>query len=784
MTTNALTTEADLEARINTLLRKIFSHLPPDAIKHQTRFELTLGRQRIDIGEAKPGRRTGRADVFLELYGKPLAILELKRPDHKLLDKDVEQGQSYALLKRAPLTIISNGSSTRFINTFSGEDWSPSSGSESEFKNLISSAGRVAEEAVTSAIKTLMATDPNTWQPIVRHHTEQIIRDLTGSPTSPGTPFLEGFLVPRETTCNIMTELRNGATTIVLEGDPLSGKSSVLRELVVATQDDPNYAILYIDASHNVSIYECVSNFLCDSLDWPANTEEARHWLRRLSKNSKHSLVLAVDEYAGSIADLDQQIHAIDDMTRQGKGLRLILSVGKECAHKLLSSSSGRSASRLASRARLHEVLPLSSDEFEAAEKELAGLGLHFMRGAKASPEYRQPWILRSSVQMILASDDGTHGLMPPTLGRKLIHSAPDLSEYDPELARIYLALARAVVEDALDEHRDDLLQVQSLHNYIVRDRTLSDFLSREDVKELQHKGYLKLETLTTLESIYVVRMPESLLKYLVKAIRHRMKDDSSDSSSKVADHAEIIASRLPLGHVLVADALLMTWRDEGGSTSGVEVIAELIERPPVQIGTRCEPFHGVFQAGGLNGYISKNAEGSWEVEAYGKRIEFQPTDKDELKLYDRPYPWLILSHIANVPAILEDSSEVNEPVPVQGILLLQLAEARSPLIAPTPFGDGFQYQSIEVIDLPNDITVISPDSGAIEPLTLSIYEFLLREVEVRDEWISAAIDQMSPAVVHRVYVALRELYRYSHDSVWASATLKARVIPSLEKML
>jgi type I site-specific restriction endonuclease len=89
-------TEADLEARIATALAVAFPGIDPASIWHQHRFTIRLGHTVAEVDGRATDKVIGRLDVVLVRDGKPLAVLEVKRPGLELTDRDRAQGLSYA----------------------------------------------------------------------------------------------------------------------------------------------------------------------------------------------------------------------------------------------------------------------------------------------------------------------------------------------------------------------------------------------------------------------------------------------------------------------------------------------------------------------------------------------------------------------------------------------------------------------------------------------------------------------------------------------------------------
>ena len=68
--------EADLEAHLSAQLPKIFPHIPPGDIDHQTHLALRFGRNEITVNGETKWKKEGRADIVLNHKGKPIAVIE------------------------------------------------------------------------------------------------------------------------------------------------------------------------------------------------------------------------------------------------------------------------------------------------------------------------------------------------------------------------------------------------------------------------------------------------------------------------------------------------------------------------------------------------------------------------------------------------------------------------------------------------------------------------------------------------------------------------------------
>jgi tetratricopeptide (TPR) repeat protein len=222
MTVEQLTTwptETDLEAAIPAALQKAFPTLSKSSIRHQTKFSFQVGRTLLEVDGTKQARTEGRADVIAYVGDRPVAVVELKRAGLALTYADGLQGLSYArmLTTQPPLVIVTNGTDTNILATYSGTDWAPAGEDERTLEGLLRSASRVAAEDMKLAISTLMGTDSRIWIQAVRQATARTLEELSGGWSEWQSPFVRDFLVPRRATDDLLRSLQKGTLVDQIE---------------------------------------------------------------------------------------------------------------------------------------------------------------------------------------------------------------------------------------------------------------------------------------------------------------------------------------------------------------------------------------------------------------------------------------------------------------------------------------------------------------------------------------------------------------------------------------
>jgi hypothetical protein len=85
--------EAELQALIGAALAKAF---PGQKLRFEKRFSVGLGHESITIDGTAGWEKTGRADIIVYAGERAVAVVELKRGDLTLREKDRKQLLTYA----------------------------------------------------------------------------------------------------------------------------------------------------------------------------------------------------------------------------------------------------------------------------------------------------------------------------------------------------------------------------------------------------------------------------------------------------------------------------------------------------------------------------------------------------------------------------------------------------------------------------------------------------------------------------------------------------------------
>lgn len=774
-------TEADLEARIRAAIKVAFPWLPHGAIKHQIKFSFKFGRQTREINAGK-SRAEARLDILLEKDGKPLAILELKRPGSTLTEDDEAQGLSYARLVQppAPLVVVTNGTDVTILETSTGKSWQPKTANEEAFKAILTQTSRVASADIRHSIDTLMGTAPSVWMQAVRDVSSQTIDELTASWDEPALPFVADFLIPRAAARQLWRHLTAEERLLVLEGPPFSGKSNVLRELCLGTAQSDTVAVLFVEAGVGRGVLQTVADAIGRSLAWPVTPQEARDWLLRVSQLEGRRLVLAFD---GLQAEDPASIQEIEDLSSSafGPSLSLIVAIDEAVSQSIRSASNQRSLSPLGRRSKLVRVEPLSNGEFKLACVLLEQRRLHLMQGSDLAPEYREPWVLRmlcSSSQAALKGQPETEALsLPSLLGPRLLELVRERFADVPELRRMFRGLARSMIVDAQNSMRPYELVLQQLEMGIIRRDAVKAELEPEDLQWLMKHGFIRPGMHDEIGATILVRLPELLASEMAYAladeVAKRVKLDLDETAAWLSG----AASNLPLGEVVVAQAMI----DAAKRPTGVPVglITAMVDTPPEREVLDAGGRYMMMMPNGVMVDFAFQPDGKASVDINGVQHEID-LEGEEQVTYKNFYPWLILSHVASTPFEVQDE---HGSVRKDPLLLLQIGTSPVPLRGNR---GAESFRILPTVDMAGGVSIVHANAGVIEPITLGIFNYLCADVDQADSWISTATDSGSIALLARVHTALEVLSALETHarSEWAQAQLRTTVHPKLQELL
>jgi hypothetical protein len=772
-------TEAEFEAEIRAAIERAFPLLNPAEIKHQTTFTFKFGHSNVTVDGKRKDTARSRADVLLLHQGTPLAVFELKRSNIGLTEEDERQGLSYARLLDPwpPFVVVTNGRKTVFLETFSGKPCKARTKSAQDVQELIANASRIADEGIKNAIHTLMGTDPNLWMAAIRAKTKADVNDLTGRWRDVDRPFVDGFLLPRNAAKTVVTALENGRRTIAIAGAPLSGKSNLLREVIAKLEASPAFAVMLIDANTTGNFFQLLADWLAAAVAWMLTADEARGWLRNLSRSGGPALVVAIDNIQPENVRLMEDINALVSETF-GPGARVIVAADDAVIAKLRSSSNHRSLSLLSRNALFVPLPRLDDEEFGSALSVLKAARMAIMRGGTLAPEYRRPWVLRAICGETAESKkyrDAVQTTLPPLIGPELLELARSRFNFTRPPFSLLREVSLAFMTDARAGAGSPEMTLQRCEAFAVMKTTLRDHLSDGDIGLLVSSGLLREARIADKENAYVVRFPELLASEVAKLLAQELTNTHSADPEAGAGLLAGLAACMPLGDIVAAQALLDTASKPGGMN--VRVINELLRRKPRQ------------QKLNDGSFLWKIPEGPFvEMEVRRKEPGEDDTDRrmpslDEHSLIEDFLPWLILSHLVAHPfeVLAGDERE-------RGDYDLLLKLLTCPLLL-TAAGADLGMAGVRSYKLSDGTEISCNDDGIVEPMTLALLTLLSREQSSPVEaLIDYALAFPNAARLSRFDAALSfvaDLPNPDPDrGTWAAAVRHEKIAPALSAVL
>lgn len=765
--------EADLESRLSAALLQAFPNIPGDDLKAQMSFTVRLGHDTYKVDAVADWKKRGRADLVLNLRGRTLAVIEVKREDQALTPGVFDQARSYANLlnPRPPLVVITNGLETRVFDTESGAQWKDENDSAGAVEKLFANAGKLAAADKRWAIEALMGREADIWVGMVRKSTAHLISSLTDSPGKAGLPFARDLLFPRKASGACLEALLDpeGPLFTIVEGPPLAGKSSVLREIIQATQESPDIAVLML-RGNRTGLFQSLADLFAIELEWSLTANDVRQWLRRMSRGDfGPTLVLAIDglepesEMAADLEELPKLL--------PGERLKVILTTDQEKA--LIETANGRGKSDMGLQAWTAQVGPLDLQELKRALNVLGSFGMLFQAGAEYAVEYRAAWLLRFLYDELAREGVSEYAFVyPPTLGLELIELSRKVHSGQHDLQRGYRLLARCMLAD------DDVVQTDlalaGANGFLVRQDGLSSE-ARAAVERLQALGAARCYRHPTGEDVVVPTVPAAFLSELGRAageeLISRIKDNPIEAGVWLGRRLDSVY----LSDLAGAEALSSVVKSTGSLNTGV--IQGLLSIVPVEAQMRADALLGFERSDGSMGYARMVDGHLWQVDRTGTQVkDLGFVGEDFGKSYCRMTAWMILGQFARLASADVDDVEQR----IDAAILLKIGENPFPLCRPNEY--GLPYFTHEVAGA----SMLCGKHGCSEPTTLAMADLLSRPWNGADAWISAVLQSGSPSLLRRVQAALRtvEMRDIQGLSAWAVKTCCDLVEPALAEML
>ena len=617
-----------------------------------------------------------------------------------------------------------------------------------------------------------MGRESSAWVPIVRASTDILLTEMTDAPGESGRPFARGLLFPRLSTFRATNALLEGPTFVIVEGAPVSGKTSLIRELAMRTREGSELAVLMLRGS-TPGLFQSLANLFAAKLEWNLSANDVRQWLRRMSKGTAGPILVVaidgVDPGTAMAADLEELANALP-----GDMLRIIFTTDRP--RRLVKASNGRTPTGLGTHATRIEVGPLGLAEFQAAQRALGHNKIFFTKGSEYAEDYRAPWVLRTIYDKMARDprhEDPSRALMlPPALDLLLVDAARKAHAGQADLLRDYRHLARDALSDT-DAGPAELALTAS-YGFIIRQDALSSE-GREALKELKDAGWARTYRHGSGEDVAVPTVPAAFLAELADAagveLQARAKADAHSAGVWLGQRL----SGVYLGDIVGAEAIRSMADKTGGFSS--RIIEGLLSMEPEEEFVE-HSLIGLTSGDGEVLYVKIEDGKAWLSDRNGDvRGEAVELGAERSRMYGNTTPWMILGQLARLPtAVVGDDSQR-----MDAYLLLKIGQCPFPLLRANEEGLGHL-----VHDMDGHGQVLCPDQGPIEAVTQAMADLLSPPWIRGDDWVDAAIETDSLPLLNRVLIALRTVQSRNilERSEWAHRVEVNRVMPCIEAIL
>ncbi|MBQ4761983.1 hypothetical protein F9U43_04470 [Pectobacterium versatile] len=748
--------EADLEVSINSALKKAFPFAGID-IQHQVRFCFQVGREKVEIDGEGSWVKEGRADVVIIYKGRPLAVLELKRRGLKLSDRDRSQGLSYARMLDpiAPLVVVTNGDVTKKYNTYDGKEWDAYSDSEQQLNKLIDNSCVIAAGGeIRQAAKILMGNVCEVWSSVVRKSTAETLQSLTGELQKTNLPFAQNFLIPRQATKIVIKALEKSCF-VILEGEPLIGKSNVLREIISMTQETTSFAVLYLEDGAG-GYFQCLADALSKTLGWPLTVEDARAWLQQLTSEHDTKLIIAIDQYRSASEASKRELENLVGIAQCG-GFSVIVAMDDALVEGTINSQNARTQTILGRLSQRVRVEPLDDEEFKGAIVAAEKLKVSMMHGSFRSDDYRRPWVVRSALCSAISyrKDNGfDFAEVPPLLGIDFIKYVREAYD-NKELKHHFHGLAIATLEDYLGlDDRPDAIEIQAATVFLLRREALQ-FLSDDTSRYLLDCGVIRLDTYGELPVIRI-GFYEMLVSELSSVIAIQLVKRAEYCVESAIKWLMNIAEIMPMGEVIAARAIVLLIESD---FDPIPLCRELLAQKPIV---------------GASSPNTRFAIKTIDLPLDGEALLDRKSYKGQAYYSDNILPWITLSHV------LTASPLKSEKIGLLPQLFILMELAKSVVVLRRPGNTTAAYELLSSV-MKDGTFVAAWSDGIIEPVTYAIFSTFRKYPNFGDAWIMMLREMDSVHLLARTYTVLVELMCLGGpQGLWACHVANDEVLPLL----
>jgi hypothetical protein len=725
-------TEADVEVRIRQAIELVLPALAAGRITHQKTFSVRLGHKAIRINGTKTDIIRGRLDILIELDGKPLAVLEIKKPGEPLDERVTKQGLSYARTldndTLPPLVITTNGQDSNFFRTWDGSRWEAQTRDEHALQSLFTQAAEASGEDIDKAVQHLLETVPSAWLQAIRNFTAKEIENLTGDLLDISKPVAKGFNIPRKAMIHVGELLLRGVKKIAIQGDPFSGKTNLLVNLC-SQKHYNDFCYLYVDlAGSSEGIFDRIASIFTSEFFRTIGTAQVKTWIaHQLSRPNTTPLVVLIDGLDSSaLISFRPDLDTLARHAEQGR-LALVFS-GHEDVVRALSVVGGTNQRTITGR-NLEPVRLgiLDTDEWKAATQILlTNFKAGFEVCAPMVYELRLPRLLRLLASTVSTKETAADGMVarlwsvcgPHWFGRFW----DDFST--KEVRDGFRRMAEGLLAE-IETSREPTAALRSRMTGALSVEIVESIIAHEHRRWLLDHGFLQFIFQPNGARYYLPKIPELLVAATAQIISEQTIAKFGDEGASAA--ASLLMSKtqeLPYNGITCALALIFVSHTRGDIVSAI--VPFLLRSPPDTIAIKPGAKLAVLRADGTAADLDFT---SLTEEVIGTAT-----------MSSNMHPWLALSYLMvhhdDVSQRLETIREIgSSATPITGL-------EQSPQLM-RPFEES---------SFPGGIHLLHGASALLEPITPVIYIALKEHPAEMAALAKEAIAAKNIPLIHRLF--------------------------------
>ncbi|WP_426330129.1 type I restriction endonuclease [Pedobacter sp. R-06] len=624
--------ESEFETQVSEVLKNVFPTLLPTELSQQRSFKIKFGHHNVLIDGKEPTNYAKRSiyDILIQYKGKPFAMLELKKPGIGITEDEIDQGISYARLTEeiTPITIISNGSDTRILNTYTKEMIDLTTFDAHSIDKIFRAGLRLASNAVEDSINNLLENDQRIMFDMINTVTADSFSNLTGSYKDFGKPIISEFAVDRSMG-SFKTAMEQNLS-VFLTGDRYCGKTNYLFQLFKGAKLN-GHAFHYCDCNEvNYSIFRKLSIFLTREVGVKLPSEKIRSWLLLgLKSNYRNRLIICYDHLQFSTnPEITMEIAELTDIFR-GTENQIILVSDNSNYDKLCGIDSTSSNTFYISRFKRIKLKMFSMKEFERAnDLFFQNFQSYILPGGEYSGLYRNPriWRLLAINNMEQRPEWPSIGVIKAVPSSEFITLISERLVTNNQTNQDLRYFTEAYVDFLFSNNLTGDLSLMAMNFPVMDELTFNRALSQEARNRLLETGIIERQYTRSYDNVYIPKIPEMMLKFCVRPMSDKLLHLFETEFDTAYNTMIKICQFLPYGEIIAAK-IIADYCISGKDLLVGEIFNKLITDLPVLEKSKDIRSVGIY------------------LPNYGFK-EMDVSQEEEQTMMANFLPYLILSHL------------------------------------------------------------------------------------------------------------------------------------------